>query len=331
MSRWIRVTAGMMAAMMLWTTLLGGGVTFAQEKQDESADAVRTIVGRDNQGWAVVDIRQVSGQVVALSPVVGASIDLDEAIRLSMFQGPSEFNRRVPLPVLAASVPGYKEAVFFKRSEDKYGIRFTFTAGNKTRYRTMPLKENDIKRIREYVENFDAIQKGDYKIHRSKTQIEEGAEYPMLTDRMVSFETQVPRFVLSRRLDGSLELKDGKTLEGELVPVYDEGSILIDVDYSTRTIDVEDIKRIRTSGNKSTSAMRGAVMTGIGSAISGALSGALAGWQSNGDVKEWTLFGAFFFGTAGFVTGLLRGAGSGRSSEDIVLGPLGEDGRGGKD
>lgn len=327
MPRWMRITAGFTATLMLWTTLLGSGLTYAETK-DADGEVVRTIVGRDDNGWAVVDIRTVTGQVVALSPVVGDGIDLDEAIKFSMFQGPSDFNQRAPLPVLATSVPGFQEAVFLKRSDDKYAVRIEFTTANRTRYRTIPLKENDVKRLREYVEHFDAIQRGDYKIHRTKSKIDKDAQYPKLTDREVTFETQVPRFVLAKRVDGSLVLKDGQEIKGELVPVYDEGSILIDADFATRTIAVDDISRIRTSGNKSSSAMRGAVMTGIGSSLSGALSGALAAWQSNGDVKEWTIFGAIFFGAAGFLTGLARGAGSGQSSEDIELGPLGENGRG---
>jgi hypothetical protein len=328
MPRWIRVTAGCTAVMMLWTTLLGTGVSYAEETDEDLHNTVRTIVGRDSDGWAVVDIKQVTGKVIVLSPVVGRALDLQEGIKFSMFQGPSEFNRRSLIPQIAASVPGFREAVFMKRSNDRYGVRIEFTTANKTRFRTIPLKENDVKRIREYVENFDAVQSGDYKIHRSKTKIEEGDEYPKLTEEDVSFETQVPRFVLGRRMDGSLTLKDGQEIKGELVPVYDEGSILIEADYATRTIPVDDIERIRTQGNKSSSAMSGAIRTGVGSAISGALSGALAAWQSNGDVKEWTIFGAFFFGAAGFLTGLARGVGTGRSSEDIVLGPLGKSGNG---
>jgi hypothetical protein len=60
----------------------------------------------------------------------------------------------------------------------------------------------------------------------------------------------------------------------------------------------------------------------LGSAVSGALTGALAAWQSNASVKEWTVFGTLFFGAAGFLTGLATGIGGGRSSEDIVLGPV---------
>ena len=327
MSRWIRITAGCTAVMMLWTTLLGTGITYAAEPDEDAAQTVRTIVGRDaSSGWAVVDIKQFTGTVIELSPVVGREIDLEEAIKFSMFQGPSEFNKRVPIPEIAASVPGFQQAIFVKRSNDRYGVRIEFTTARKAQFRTIPLKENDVKRIREYVEHFDDIQKGDYKVHRKNTTVADGDTYPKLTDEEIMFETQVPRFVLSRRLDASLTLKDGQEVKGELVPVFDEGSILIEADFSTRTIPVENIQRIRTDGNKSSSAMRGAVRTGLGSALSGALSGALAAWQSNADVKEWTVFGAFFFGTAGFLTGLFTGIGSGRSSEDFVLGPLGATG-----
>jgi hypothetical protein len=219
-------------------------------------------------------------------------------------------------------VPGFQKALFLKRPNGKFGIRIEYTTARKTNFRTIPIKEVDLKRIREYVENFDQIQKGEYKVHKKKTAIEEGAEYPKETEQTVTFETQRPRFVLARRLDGSLILKDGKEIKGEFVPVYDEGSIRIESDFTSHTIPVENIDRIRTSGNKSSSAMRGAVRTMLGSAVSGALTGALAGWQSNADVKEWTIFGTLFFGAAGFLTGLTTGIGRGRSSEDIVLGPV---------
>jgi hypothetical protein len=326
MSKWSRATAGFTAALMLWSSVLSVSAAYAEEPNE--GEVVRTIVGRDSNGWAVVDIRTVTGQVVILSPVVGRGIDLDESIKFSMFQGPSEFNRRAPIPVLAASVPGFKEALFIKRGEDRYGVRIKFSSANKTKFRTLSLNETDVKRIREYVENFAEIQRGEYKIHRSDTKIEDVAEYPKLTDEAVSFETRVPRFVLARRVNGQVTLTDGLEIRGELVPVFDEGSILIDVDFATRSVPVDDIHRIRTSGNKSSSALRGAVRTGIGSALSGALTGALAAWQSNADVKEWTVFGTIFFGAAGFLTGLATGIGSGASSEDFVLGPLGKSGKG---
>lgn len=308
---------------MLWTTLLGSGVSYAEEsKKEEPGQVVRTIVGRDSNGWAVVDIRIVTGNVVILSPVVGPEIDLNESIAFSMFQGPSEFNRRAPIPVLATSVPGFQKALFLKRPDGEFGIRIEYTTARKTNFRTLPLKEVDMKRIREYVENFDEIQRGDYKVHKKKTAIEDGSEYPKETTQSVSFETRRPRFVLAKRLDGSLILKDGQEIRGEFVPVFDEGSILIESDFTSHNIPVENIQRIRTSGNKSSSAMSGAVRTMLGSAVSGALTGALAAWQSNADVKEWTIFGTLFFGTAGFLTGLMTGVGRGRSSEDIVLGPV---------
>ncbi|MEE2754778.1 MAG: hypothetical protein VX910_12400 [Candidatus Latescibacterota bacterium] len=326
MKRWIRFTSSITAFLILWTTLLGSGLTFAQEEKDEKDQllVVRTIVGRDTNGWEVVDVRNNSGNVVILSPVVGRDIDLDESIKFSMFQGPSEFNRRAEIPVLGTPVPGFQKAIFLKRSNGKFGIRIEYTTVRKTNFRTIRLKEVDVQRIREYVENWDQIQNGDYKIHNRDTAIEEGAEYPKVTDESVSFETRRTRFVLARRMDGSLTLKDGKEINGEFVPAFDEGSILIESGFTSHSIPVENIQRIRTVGNKSSSAMKGAVGTALGSAVSGALTGALAAWQSNANVKEWTIFGTVFFGSAGFLTGLLRGASGGRSSEDIILGPVGD-------
>ncbi len=322
--RWIRFTAAFTAALVFWSTILGTGVSFAEAPEESEGQVIRTIVGRDTNGWAVVDIRTVTGEVVILSPEVGREVGLEEAIKLSVFQGPSEFNRRAPIPILGTSVPGFREAIFIKRQSGRYGVRIEFRSADKIRFRTIRLEETDVSRIREYVEHFEEIQRGEYRIHKRDTQIEEGSEYPKLTDETITFETRVPRFVLTSRMDGSLTLKDGQELKGEFVPLYDEGSILIESDFRSHTVPVENIQRIRTSGNKSSSAMRGAVRTALGSAVSGALTGALAAWQSNGDVKEWMIFGTLFFGAAGFITGLTTGIGRGRSSEDIELGPIGD-------
>ena len=61
MPRWIRITSGCTAFLMLWTTLLSGFSYAQKDNEEEAGQVVRTIVGRDSDGWAVVDIRTVTG------------------------------------------------------------------------------------------------------------------------------------------------------------------------------------------------------------------------------------------------------------------------------
>ena len=291
---------------------------------DETEGRVdREILEREEGGWMISDTRTVTGKVVILSPVVGREIDLNEGVRFSMFQGPSEFNKLAGVRFMALSVPGFRNAVFMTRGEG-YAVRIEFSSGDEIRHRVVRIPEDDLRKAREYVENFRDIRRRSYKIEK-RSRIEDDAEYPKRTDEEISFETSFPRFVLTQRIDGGLNLRDGRTLDGELVPAFDDGRILIQQGFDTLRIPVENIKSIRTSGSKSSTAARRAVQSGIGGAITGALIGTLITWQSGGSMGTNVLIGSTIFGAAGVITGFVTGAGQGRKARVIPLDPPSRD------
>ena len=117
-------------------------------------------------------------------------------------------------------------------------------------------------------------------------------------------------------------MKSGDVIEGELVPIYEDGRILIETDLDARRIMVEEIDRLRTLGDRGKGAMRTAVLSGFGGATSGALMGAFAAWQAGGDAKRTALYFGILAGAFSFVFGLMRGSRSARGSREFVLGPI---------
>ncbi len=292
------------------------------EEKGEETRAVRMIVGRGDDGWAIVDIRKVTGTLVLVSPMVGREIDLEESNRFAMFHGRNAFNQKIDLRLFNMAVPGFQSAMFLKRSNGKPGVKIRYRSGPRLEDRMVPMgDDNDLRLLREYIEHFEEIQKGEYKIGKV-SRIAQDADYPRYTDEEISFEARAPRFWVGRRVPGQLVLKNGDVIRGELVPVYEDGQILIETDLDTRRIAVEEIDRLRTLGDRGTGAMRTAVMSGLGGASSGALMGALAAWQAGGSVKETALYLAAIFGTVSFIVGLMRGSESARGSKEFVLGPL---------
>ncbi len=294
----------------------------AGEGKGEKTRAVRKIVGRGDDGWAIVDIRKVTGTLVLVSPMVGREINLEESNRFAMFHGRNAFNQKIDLRLFNMAVPGFQSAMFLKRSDGKPGVKIRYRSGPRLEDRMVPMRDdNDLRLLREYIEHFEEIQKGKYKIGKI-SRIAEDADYPKYTDEEISFETRALRFWVGRRVPGQLVLKNGNVIRGELVPIYENGQILIETDLDTRRVAVEEIDRLRTLGDRGTGAMRTAVMSGLGGASSGALMGALAAWQAGGSVKETALYLAAIFGAASFIVGLMRGSESARGSKEFVLGPL---------
>lgn len=294
----------------------------ADQKENEEDDAKfeRTIIGEGNEGWSVVDVRRVEGTLVVLSPVVGKEIDLEESNRYALFQGGTVFTNKIDLPILKMGVSGFQSAVFMKRADGKTAMKIQFRSGERIESRLVNLrKEEDLGRLREYIEHFTEVVKGEYAISDS---LLVAAEYPKYTDETVSFEESRPRFPVRMRMPGGVTLKDGKKLRGEFVPVYEEGRILIETDLSIQKVAVSDIQEVIFSGEAGSAAMGKAIMQGVGGAASGALLGAFAAWQTGSDVKETVIWAAAIFGTFGFITGLFTGAKATQSGEKFVLGPV---------
>ena len=313
------------ATCMLWTSLVGAGQTRAAEPDGEKRPrTTRTVEAMEDAGWAIVDVRRIVGDLVVLSPLVGPEIDLEESNRYSLFQGRSVYNERVPLRLLDVAIPGLQTASFLKRGE-RVMVRIRYRSGSKIADRTVPVGDEDaLRRLREYVEHFDEVRKGEYKIG-FESRLPEDAEYPKYTDRKISFEERRHRAGITRRLRGGVVLKDGERIEGELLPEYDDGTILVQSGLDARRVQVDDVERVLFLRGRRSKKLGAAVRMGVGGAVSGAVVGAFAGWQSNSPVKETALLFGAISGAIGFFTGLFRSSG-GPGKREFVLGPV-SDGR----
>ena len=117
-------------------------------------------------------------------------------------------------------------------------------------------------------------------------------------------------------------MKDGERIQGELIPVYEDGEVLMESDLSVRRLPVGDIDRFHFKGDGGSGALSGAFQSAVGGVVTGAVAGALAAWQSGASVKRTTLFAASLFGVVGFIFGLASGSRSARGSREFVLGPV---------
>ena len=247
---------------LLWTSLVGAGHTWAAESTGAKAEkgesdgeerpkTTRTIEALDDVGWSIVDVRQIEGDLVVLSPLVGPEIDLVESHRYSLFHGRSVYNERVPLRLLDIAIPGLQTATFLKLGE-RVMVRIRYRSGSEIADRTMPVGDEDaLRRLREYVEHFDEVRKGEYKIG-FESNLPEDAEYPKYTDREVSFVERRTRAGITRRLPGGVVLKNGERIQGQLLPEFDDGTILVQSGLDARRVPVENIDRVLfLRGNRS--------------------------------------------------------------------------------
>ena len=290
----------------------------ADEDKDEEEKEVqftRIISALGDDGWGIVDVRKVSGTRIVLSPQVGAEIDLEEGNRYALFQGTTVYTQKIDLSVLRLGVSGFQSAEFMKQDNGKFAIKIRYRSGPRIESRLVNLRgEQDLRRLREYIENFEQIVKGEYTLADS-SQISTDDAYPKYTDDIVSFEERRPRFPVRTRLPGLVTLVDGRKIKGEFVPAYEDGRILIDTDSSVQKVAVDQIKEVSFLGERGSMALEKAIMQGLGGAATGAITGAFAGWQANADVKETMVWAAAIFGIFGFVTGLVVGAKATQSGE----------------
>ena len=280
----------------------------------------RGIYQLGHDGWEIVDVRQVSGTRIVLSPRVGPQIDLEESNRYALFQGATIYSQKIDLPILHLGVAGFQFAEFMKQDNGKLAIKIQYRSGPRIETQLMNLQsENDLRRLREYIEHFDEILKGEYAITDS-SKIDE--TYPQYTEDIISFEERKTRFRVQTRFPGMITLKDGKKIKGEFLPAYEDDNILIETDLRVQKVAIDKIQKLQFFGERGSVAMERAILQGIGGAVTGALTGALAAWQTNADVKETTIWAAAIFGIFGFVSGLVTGARATQSGETFTLGPV---------
>ena len=280
----------------------------------------RGIYQLGHDGWEIVDVRQVSGKRIVLSPRVGPQIDLEESNRYALFQGATIYSQKINLPILHLGVAGFQFAEFMKQDNGKLAVKIQYRSGPRIETRLVNVQsENNLRRLREYIEHFDEIVKGEYTIADS-SKIDD--TYPQYTEDAISFQERRTRFQVQTRFPGMVTLKDGKQIKGEFLPAYDDDNILIETELSVQKIAVDKIHKVQFFGERGSAAMERAILQGIGGAVTGALTGALAAWQANADVKETTIWAAAIFGIFGFVSGLITGARATQSGETFTLGPV---------
>ncbi len=280
----------------------------------------RGIYQLGHEGWEIVDVRQVSGTRIMLSSRVGPQIDLEESNRYALFQGATIYTQKIDLSILHLGVAGFQFAEFMKQDNGKLAIKIQYRSGPRIETRLVNVQsENDLRRLREYIEHFDEIVKGEYTIADS-SKIDD--TYPQYTEDAISFEERRVRFRIQTRFPGMVTLKDQKQIKGEFLPAYEDNNILIETELNVQKVPIDEIHKVQFFGERGTVAMERAILQGIGGAAMGALTGALAAWQANADVKETTIWAAAIFGIFGFVSGLVTGARATQSGETFTLGPV---------
>ena len=218
----------------------------ADHKKETRAE--RVIDRLDEDAWGIVDVRRVSGTRIVLSQRVGAQIDLEESNRYALFQGATVYSQKIDLPVLRLGVSGFQSAEFMKRDNGKLAIKIRYRSGPRIETRLVDLRsENDLHRLRDYIEHFDEIIKGEYALADTATT---DAAYPQYTEDAIDFEERKTRFRVETRFPGMLTLKNGKQIKGEFLPMYEDRRILIETDLQVEKVAVADIREVRFFGRR---------------------------------------------------------------------------------
>ena len=245
--------------------------------------------------WAVVTVREVSGTIVIVSPAVGREIDFDEGNQLSVFQGVTEYTKYHNMPTLTQPIAGFQSAVFLKLSDDQYGICVTFRDEAGTRCRLLHIRNaEELYRIRDYIHQVADVQAV--------------PDYPLVTDEKVTYEIISPVYRAYERLQVKMALADGEQIKGELLPMMEEGQMLINTPLGFRRIKIDAIDQIRIASRGGKRVVTRTIRNGLKYGILGGITGLLAGWSFEGlSAKDEMLLGTLLGGTVGASVGFLDG------------------------
>ena len=245
--------------------------------------------------WAVVTVGEVTGTVVVVSPAIGREIDFDEGNQLSVFQGVTEYTKHHNMPTLTHPIAGFQSAVFLKLADDQYGICVTFRDEAGTRCRLLHIRDiEELHRIRDY-------------IHWT-TDVQAAPDYPLVTDEQVTYEVIAPVYRAHERLQVKMALADGEQIKGELLPMMEDGHMLINTSLGFRRIKMGAIDRIRIAPRGGKRIVTRTIRNGLKYSIVGGLTGLLAGWSFERlSAKDEMLFGTLLGGSVGASVGFLDG------------------------
>lgn len=271
------------------------GILFALVVSVGAAEKSQMLRAWAEDRWAVVTVGEVTGTVVVISPAVGREIDFDEGNQLGVFQGVTEYTKHHNMPTLTQLVPGFQSAVFLKLADDQYGICVTFRDEAGTRCRLLHIRDvEELNRIRDY-------------IHRMAV-VHAAPNYPLVTDEKVTYEIISPVYCAYERLQVKMALADGEKIKGELLPMMEDGQMLINTSLGFRRIKMDVIDQIRIAPRGGKRMATRTIRNGLKYSILGGLTGLLAGWSFEGlSAKDEMLLGTLLGGTVGASIGFLDG------------------------
>lgn len=271
------------------------GILFALVVSVGAAEKPQMLRTWAEDRWAVVTVGEVTGIVVVVSPTVGREIDFDEGNQLGVFQGVTEYTKHYSMPTLTQPVAGFQSAVFLKLADGQYGICVTFRDEAGTRCRLLHIRDvKELNRIRDYIHWI------------SDTQAAQ--DYPLVTDEKVTYEVISPVYRAYERLQVKMALADGEQIKGELLPMMEDGQMLIDTPLGFRRIKMDAINQIRIASRGGKRIVTGTIRNGLKYSILGGFTGLLAGWYFEGlSAKDELMIGALLGGTVGASIGFLDG------------------------
>ena len=245
--------------------------------------------------WAVVTVREVTGTVVIISPAVGREIDFDEGNQLGVFQGVTEYTKHHNMPTVTQLIAGFQSAVFLKLADDQYGICVTFRDEAGTHCRLLHIRDTEeLNRIRDYIHWISDVQAI--------------PDYPMVTDEKVTYKIISPVYRAYERLQVKMALADGEQIKGELLPMMEDGQMLINTLLGFRRVKIDEIDQIRIAPRGGKRIVTRTIRNGLKYSIVGGLTGLLAGWSFEGlSAKDEMLLGTLLGGTVGASIGFLDG------------------------
>ena len=245
--------------------------------------------------WAVITVGEVIGTVVVVSPAVGREIDFDEGNQLGVFQGVTEYTKHHNMPTLTQLVAGFQSAVFLKLADDQYGICVTFRDEAGTRSQLLHIRDvEELNRIRDYIHWISDVQAA--------------PDYPLVTDEKVTYKIISPVYRAYERLQVKMALADGEQIKGELLPMMEDGQMLINTPLGFRRIKVGAIDQIRIASRGGKRIVTETIRSGMKYGILGGITGLLAGLSFEGlSAKDEMLLGTLLGGTVGASVGFLDG------------------------
>ena len=271
------------------------GILFALVVSVGAAEKPQMLHAWAEDRWAVVTVREVTGTIVVVSPAVGREIDFDEGNQLGVFQGVTEYTKHDNMPTLTQQVAGFQSAVFLKLADGQYGICVTFRDEAGTRCRLLHIRDvEELHRIRDYIHRMAVV-------HTSPN-------YPLVTDEKVTYEIISPVYRAYERLQVKMALADGEQIKGELLPMMEDGQMLINTPLGFRRIKMDVIDQIHIAPRGGKRIVTGTIRNGLKYGILGRLTGLLAGWSFEGlSAKDELLLGTLLGGTVGASFGFLDG------------------------